>query len=245
MSKVQNDIKQTHIGNDNVSGISNNIISSPNMLNNSEKCPIPNKDLLSRKVIGLSFTGSGAGFISCPLFIVSVTGFVTALPISLAILGIGTTAVGLYLLLSGNEVRHNNSDNNISDSMNVLKDENYNNRLFHCNEHNEEINQKDDESKLIKTDTKRNQNINFDENIHTKLESRILLYLIEHMDSFDKVINVLNNTSAREQAVFDYEIVAKWYNIYDPNKLPWFSDDYDLLLDEDYLENASFPTVFL
>ena len=83
------------------------------------------------------------------------------------------------------------------------------------------------------------QVINFDENIHTKLESRILLYLIEHMDSFDKVINVLNNTSAREQAVFDYEIVAKWYNIYDPNKLPWFSDDYDLLLDEDYLENAS------
>ena len=64
MSKVQNDIKQTHIGNDNVSGISNNIISSTNMLNNSEKCPIPNKDLLSRKVIGLSFTGSGAGFIS-------------------------------------------------------------------------------------------------------------------------------------------------------------------------------------
>ena len=164
MSKVQNDIKQTHIGNDNVSGISNNIISSPNMLNNSEKCPIPNKDLLSRKVIGLSFTGSGAGFISCPLFIVSVTGFVTALPISLAILGIGTTAVGLYLLLSGNEVRHNNSDNNASGNTNVSKNENY------CNnsEYNKEINQKNNESKLIKIDTGRKQSINFDENAQNR-----------------------------------------------------------------------------
>lgn len=215
MSKVQNDIKQTHIGNDNVSGISNNIISSPNMLNNSEKCPIPNKDLLSRKVIGLSFTGSGAGFISCPLFIVSVTGFVTALPISLAILGIGTTAVGLYLLLSGNEVRHNNSDNNISDSMNVLKDENYNNRLFHCNEHNEEINQKDDESKLIKTDTKRNQNINFDENtqnsqIHdhnVNIEQNNGINIKNQSDLTNKD-NINNNTSSEvhENAAHDNSI---------------------------------------
>ena len=51
------------------------------------------------------------------------------------------------------------------------------------------------------------QVINFDENIHTRVESRILLYLIEHMDSFDKVINVLNNTSAREQAVFDMKLL--------------------------------------
>ncbi len=80
---------------------------------------------------------------------------------------------------------------------------------------------------------------NFDEQMHTKLEPKVVLYLIANMDSFEKVVNVLNDTHAREQSVFDYRTVAKWYNIYDPKKLRWFADGYELLLDEEYLENAS------
>ena len=135
------------------------------MLNNNKKSQIPDKDLSSRKVIDLSFTYSGAGIVYYSLFILFVTGIIRSLPISLVILGIGTIAIGLYLLFCGNKKAHNNSDNNNSEGMNVLKEENYNNRLFHCNEHNEEINKKKHkESKLIKTDTKRNQNIKFNEN---------------------------------------------------------------------------------
>lgn len=138
------------------------------MLNNNKKSQIPDKDLSSRKVIGLSFTCSGAGLTSCPLFIASVTGFIAALPISLAILGIGIATVGLYLLFSGNKKTHNNSDNDkqkhVSENTNIFKDENYNKNTLQDNEHSKEINRKNDESKLIKTDTEHNPNNNFDEN---------------------------------------------------------------------------------
>lgn len=125
--EVQNNTKQIHTKNDNVSGISSDIVNSTNMLNNSRKCLIHDKDLSSRKVIGLSITCSGVGLTSCALFIVLVTGFITVLPISLAILGVSAITAGLYLLLSGNKVRHNNSDNNASGNTNASKNENYNN----------------------------------------------------------------------------------------------------------------------
>ncbi len=80
---------------------------------------------------------------------------------------------------------------------------------------------------------------NFDEQTHTKLEPKVVLYLIDHMESFEKVISVLKDTHAREQSVFDYRTVAKWYNIYNPQKLRWFADGYKILLDDEYLENAS------
>lgn len=78
----------------------------------------------------------------------------------------------------------------------------------------------------------------FDEDVHATLDGKIVLFLVEELPSFDRVIEVLKNMEARDQAAFDFPDVADWYEVYEPGKLNWFNEGFEILISEEYLDLA-------